>query len=94
MKRRKFARSFLRTKGTVVHGEKRGRTIGFPTANIRINSDYIIPKIGVYAVQLLVAGNWTNGICNIGYKPTFNDPSQSQLSIEVHILEFNRIYIW
>ena len=35
---------FYTTKGTVVHGEKRGRTIGFPTANIRINSDYIIPK--------------------------------------------------
>lgn len=80
---------FYVTKGTVIHGEKRGRTIGFPTANIQLNSDYIIPKTGVYAVQLLVAGNWTKGVCNIGYKPTFNDPEKSQLSIEVHILDFN-----
>ena len=44
---------FYTTKGTVMHGEKRGRTIGFPTANIQLNSDYIIPKIGVYAVRFL-----------------------------------------
>lgn len=81
---------FYTTKGTVVHGEKRGRTIGFPTANIRINSDYFIPKIGVYAVRLLVAGKWEEGVCNIGYKPTFKDPSHSELSIEVHIFEFDR----
>lgn len=86
---RKLLGRFYVTKGTVIHGEKRGRTIGFPTANIQLHSDYIIPKTGVYAVQLLVAGNWSNGICNIGYKPTFNDPSKSQLSIEVHILDFN-----
>lgn len=44
------------TKGTVIHGDKRGRTIGFPTANIRVNEDYLIPKLGVYAVKFRVNG--------------------------------------
>ncbi|MBS4177077.1 bifunctional riboflavin kinase/FAD synthetase [Lederbergia citrea] len=81
---------FYTTKGTVVHGEKRGRTIGFPTANVQILSDYLIPKTGVYAVRILVAETWENGVCNVGYKPTFNKPGHSQLSIEVHILDFDR----
>ncbi|CAM4032241.1 bifunctional riboflavin kinase/FAD synthetase [Lederbergia lenta] len=81
---------FYTTKGTVIHGEKRGRTIGFPTANIQLHNDYIIPKTGVYAVQLLVAGSWQEGVCNVGYKPTFKDPSKSNLSIEVHILNFDQ----
>lgn len=77
-------------KGTVVHGEKRGRLIGFPTANIRQNDDYLIPHTGVYAVRVLVNGEWTEGVCNVGYKPTFNDPDQTTLSIEVHLIDFDR----
>ncbi len=77
-------------KGTVVHGDKRGRLLGFPTANIRMDDDYFIPKTGVYAVRVLVNGKWNEGVCNIGYKPTFNDPEQTTLSIEVHLINFDR----
>lgn len=87
---KKLIGRFYTTKGTVIHGEKRGRTIGFPTANIQLHNDYIIPKTGVYAVQLLVAGSWHEGVCNVGFKPTFKDPSKSDLSIEVHILNFDQ----
>lgn len=79
--------------GTVVHGEKRGRTIGFPTANISAQENEIIPQAGVYAVKVKVGRKWENGVCNVGYRPTFHDPNLSELSIEVHILNFsNYIY--
>ncbi|MBS4199001.1 bifunctional riboflavin kinase/FAD synthetase [Bacillus sp. FJAT-49732] len=81
---------FFVTKGIVVHGDKRGRTIGFPTANLQLENDYLIPKTGVYAVRFYVAGKWYNGVCNIGYKPTFKEPGQTRLSIEVHILDFDQ----
>ncbi|MBM7586878.1 riboflavin kinase/FMN adenylyltransferase [Bacillus pakistanensis] len=77
-----------RTKGTVIHGDKRGRKIGFPTANIELSEDYIIPNNGVYSVRIMVQGKWYNGVCNVGYKPTFNDPDHVSLSIEVHIFDF------
>ncbi|GGA96370.1 bifunctional riboflavin kinase/FAD synthetase [Macrococcus hajekii] len=77
--------------GIVVQGEKRGRTIGFPTANVMPDEDYVLPKLGVYAVTL--KQNSTEevykGVCNIGYKPTFHDPSKSAVSIEVHIFDFS-----
>ncbi|MBS4194029.1 bifunctional riboflavin kinase/FAD synthetase [Lederbergia citri] len=80
---------FYVTKGTVVHGEKRGRTLGFPTANIQLENDYLVPKIGIYAVRFNVAGRWYNGVCSVGYNPTFKVPGETMLSIEVHILDFD-----
>ncbi|MBS4217705.1 bifunctional riboflavin kinase/FAD synthetase [Bacillus sp. FJAT-49711] len=80
---------FFVTKGTVVHGEKRGRELGFPTANIQLENDYLIPKIGIYAVRFHVAGRWYNGVCSVGYNPTFKAPGETMLSIEVHILDFD-----
>ncbi|MGG3738290.1 bifunctional riboflavin kinase/FAD synthetase [Aeribacillus pallidus] len=77
------------TKGTVIHGDKRGRKIGFPTANIELIDAYIVPRTGVYAVRLLVNETWYEGVCNVGYKPTFNNPNETNLSIEVHIFEFS-----
>ncbi|KEZ50132.1 bifunctional riboflavin kinase/FAD synthetase [Metabacillus indicus] len=79
-----------RVKGTVIHGDKRGRTIGFPTANIELDNAYIIPPTGVYAVQFELDGERYNGVCNIGYKPTFYDDKKLKPSIEVHIFEFNK----
>ncbi|EAC7102219.1 bifunctional riboflavin kinase/FAD synthetase [Listeria monocytogenes] len=76
------------TKGTVIHGDKRGRTIGFPTANIRVNEDYLIPKLGVYAVKFRVNGETHLGMASIGYNITFKD--DQALSIEVYILDFHR----
>ncbi|MCD8801161.1 riboflavin biosynthesis protein RibF [Mammaliicoccus sciuri] len=77
-------------KGMVVQGEKRGRTIGFPTANVEPSDDYVLPRKGVYAVTLLIKSRDKSykGVCNVGVKPTFHDPSVSQISIEVNIFDF------
>lgn len=80
---------YYTTSGTVIHGDKRGRKIGFPTANIELSDDYITPKIGVYAVRLYVQNQWHNGVANLGYKPTFNNPEDKALSIEVHIFDYS-----
>ena len=76
--------------GIVVHGDKRGRTMGFPTANVQPIEGSFVPSTGVYAVEILVQDEWHNGVCNVGYKPTFNDPSLKQLSIEVNIFDFDK----
>ncbi len=76
--------------GIVVHGDKRGRTMGFPTANVQAMEGCYIPATGVYAVKILVQNEWYDGVCNVGYKPTFKNPDQKQLSIEVHILNFDK----
>lgn len=76
--------------GIVVHGDKRGRTLGFPTANVQSMAGCFIPATGVYAVKILVQNKWHNGVCNVGYKPTFNNPEEKQLSIEVHIFDFDK----
>ncbi|MGG2383139.1 riboflavin kinase, partial [Salmonella enterica] len=57
-------------KGRVWRGEGRGRTIGFPTANLATeNRKY--PKVGVYATRCHWRGKWYNSVSNIGYNPTF-----------------------
>lgn len=76
--------------GIVIQGDKRGRTIGFPTANIQVSEGSFIPLVGVYAVKVLIQNVWHHGICNIGYRPTFKNPDDKQLSIEVHIFDFNK----
>lgn len=76
--------------GTVVNGDKRGRTIGFPTANIEPQLGTFAPARGVYAVRIEVQGEVYEGVCNIGYKPTFNNPDVKKLTIEVHILDFDK----
>jgi len=78
------------TLGIVVHGDKRGRTIGFPTANVQPMDGAIIPALGVYAVRILVQDEWYDGVCNVGYKPTFNNPEDKKMTIEVHILDFSK----
>ncbi|WP_062105034.1 bifunctional riboflavin kinase/FAD synthetase [Bacillus niameyensis] len=84
-----LGRKFV-NRGTVIHGEKRGRTIGFPTANILIEDDYIIPNTGIYVVKMLVKGNWELGACSVGYNPTFNRVGESNLSVEVFLLDFDQ----
>ncbi|WP_281197931.1 bifunctional riboflavin kinase/FAD synthetase [Staphylococcus schleiferi] len=78
-----------RIKGTVVQGEKRGRTIGFPTANIEPSDDYVLPTKGVYAVSLVIGSKEKvyRGVCNIGVKPTFHE-DLPQVVIEVNIFDF------
>ncbi|MBF0708459.1 bifunctional riboflavin kinase/FAD synthetase [Alkalihalobacillus hwajinpoensis] len=76
-------------KGTVVQGDQRGRTIGFPTANIDLKDEYLVPATGVYAVRMKTEGSWMSGVCNVGYKPTFYDEKPDQPSLEVHIFDYS-----
>ncbi len=76
--------------GVVVHGDKRGRTINFPTANVKPTEGQFTPSTGVYAVKIQVQEKWHEGVCNVGYKPTFNNPDEKNLSIEVHVIDFDQ----
>lgn len=78
----------LRTVGTIIHGDKRGRLLGFPTANLVAPDDLIVPANGVYAVLITVDGITYKGVCNLGVKPTFKNPNESKPVIEVHIFDF------
>ncbi len=77
------------TKGHVIHGEKRGRKLGFPTANIEVSDAYIFPATGVYAVRIQIEGCWYNGVCNVGFKPTFHEQQPEFPTVEVHVLDFS-----
>lgn len=72
--------------GVVQHGDKRGRTIGFPTANIRLKQQ-IAPPNGVYAVKILGLEQEYNGVANIGQRPTVDG---SKYLLEVYIFDFDR----
>lgn len=76
-------------QGKVVHGDKIGRTIGFPTANISIQDPHkLIPPVGVYAVWVELAGKRYKGALSISYRPTVT--SNGELRTEVFILDFNK----
>lgn len=73
--------------GEVIKGKQLGRTIGFPTANIRIEEDYkLIPKNGVYVVKALIGQKEVSGMMNIGFNPTVNGQKQT---IEVNLFDFD-----
>lgn len=72
--------------GKIIDGEKIGRTIGFPTANIAIHPDKLIPKIGVYLAKIELDNKSFFGMLNIGIKPTFG---KHVLGVEMHIFDFN-----
>lgn len=75
-------------KGVVVSGQKVGRTIGFPTANMELYDPLkIVPADGVYSVFVEVLDRVYIGICNIGTRPTTGD--HKDRTIETHILDFN-----
>jgi riboflavin kinase / FMN adenylyltransferase len=80
---------FYTTSGIVIHGEKRGRQLGFPTANIEVSDNYLFPATGVYAVRIHIHGSWYDGVCNVGYKPTFHEKRPEHPSVEVHVLSFS-----
>ncbi|NGM81099.1 bifunctional riboflavin kinase/FAD synthetase [Paenibacillus sp. 7124] len=75
-------------RGTVVHGEKRGRTIGFPTANLELEDRYVIPARGVYAVRAFHNGKALPGVMNVGVKPTFHEGVTTP-TFEIHLLDFS-----
>lgn len=74
--------------GLVIHGDERGREIGYPTANIKPeHEDKLVPKNGIYAVKIRVDEQWFNGMMNIGIRPTFDGTTKS---LEVNIFDFDQ----
>ena len=74
-------------QGTVIQGEQLGRTLGFPTANLQIASDKLLPTKGVYSVNaILPDGAAIAAVMNIGNRPTVDG---KQLSVEVHLLNWS-----
>ncbi len=73
-------------EGVIIRGNRRGHTIGFPTANLKPHNR-VIPKFGVYATATLVDGTWRRSITNIGVRPTFE--TQAEPSIESYLFDFD-----
>ncbi len=74
--------------GSVIQGDKIGRTLGFPTANILVEAPYkLIPEDGTYAVKVLIAGNTYNAMLNIGVRPTVNGKERR---MEAHLFDFDQ----
>jgi riboflavin kinase/FMN adenylyltransferase len=72
--------------GVVVEGERRGRTLGFPTANLQTENE-TLPSSGVYAVRCRVStGQWVPGVANLGHRPTFGGTGPS---VEAHLIGFD-----
>lgn len=71
--------------GTVVHGKKLGRTIGYPTANIETENIKLLPKKGAYIVEVFVDNQQYKGMLSVGTNPTVNG---EKLTVEVYILDF------
>lgn len=73
--------------GTVIHGDKRGRELGYPTANIKVSDEKLLPKQGVYAVTIEVEGEIYKGMASFGVNPTFKDGHSNPL-LETYIFDF------
>ncbi len=76
-------------KGVVVGGKQIGRKIGFPTANLQLDEEYAIPRIGVYAGKVAVDGIWHKAMISIGKNPTVSE--NNEITIEANILDFDQI---
>ena len=74
-------------EGVVVSGDRRGAGLGYPTANLDIGENPLIPANGVYSVLADFDGQTYQGLANVGFKPTFNGGKRI---IETHLLDFNR----
>ena len=75
--------------GPVVHGDGRGKQLGFPTANIKYPKQKILPANGVYACRVWVDGKAFAGAINVGVRPQFHDRAEAPL-VEAYILDFDR----
>lgn len=76
-----------RVEGEVMSGQKRGRTIGFPTANIQVWAEQLLPGNGVYAGWVTIDSEKFMAVTNIGVRPTFEG---QHVTVEAHILDFDR----
>ena len=75
-----------RFTGTVVPGKQLGRTIGIPTANLRLPGELLVPKFGVYACRAYAAGKWYPAVTNVGTRPTVNG---QDVTVEPWLLDFS-----
>jgi riboflavin kinase/FMN adenylyltransferase len=80
----RFLGRFYSIEGTVVHGDSRGHTLGFPTANIQTANE-LLPPFGVYAVRTLVGGRPIDGVASLGVRPTFGS---GPMSVEVFLFDY------
>ena len=77
-----------RLHGVVVSGDRKGRTMGFPTANLQLYEPLkLLPGDGVYEVDVETTGRRLRGMCNIGVRPTVS--AGNHRTIETHILDFD-----
>jgi riboflavin kinase/FMN adenylyltransferase len=76
-----------RAAGEVMDGNKRGRTIGFPTANVAVWDEQVIPANGVYACRVHLGDETFNAVTNVGVRPTFDGEN---VTVEAHIFDFDR----
>jgi len=75
-----------RFTGTVVPGRQLGRTIGIPTANLRLPGELLVPKFGVYACRAFAGGKWYPAVTNVGTRPTVNG---ADITVEPWLLDFS-----
>jgi riboflavin kinase/FMN adenylyltransferase len=73
-------------RGVVVEGDKRGRMIGFPTANMQIRPNHVLPADGVYACRVYLNGVGLPAVTNVGVRPTFDGLSRT---VEAHLLDWS-----
>jgi riboflavin kinase/FMN adenylyltransferase len=73
-------------RASVVHGDARGRELGFPTANLRVSSRHLVPGIGIYAGAAKVGGQWWPGAISVGTRPQFYD--DGSVLVEVYVAGF------
>lgn len=82
----KYFGRYYKLEGKVIYGEGRGHKIGIPTANLKLNSNYVLPPRGVYAAYVYYNNDKYKAIANFGVKPTFN---KKDYSIETHLIDFS-----
>jgi riboflavin kinase / FMN adenylyltransferase len=78
----------FRISGIVVHGRNKGHSIGFPTANLQFDPEYILPRTGVYTGFVIIQNERYKAMINLGHNPTFN--LREDISLEANIFDFNR----
>jgi len=76
-------------QGLVTHGDQRGKTIGFPTANLEYAREKVMPAGGIYACWAYLGGEKHKAAVNLGTNPTFT-PDKRTLNVEAYLLDFDR----
>lgn len=76
------------TTGLVVHGEARGRELGYPTANIETTAGERLPGVGIYVVEMKIGDDWYPGMASIGYNVTFGENRPK--TVEINLFDFHR----